>query len=163
MRILVVDDEGETRKIIASTLAKYADGCEVDTAENGQDALLRFVKSHEAANPYAFICMRHPMTGMDVLESYRLVRLYEMNHASTIPKKSSVCVISSDSDCRKRFSDAFGYDPYTTFLSHPANLFELISLINERGVTVQQAQKTTIHARKPFQLIRRHRPIDISA
>ncbi len=130
MRVLIVDENKERGEMFASLLSKYCGYCETDTVVNGRDAVLSFVRNHDAGTPFTFICMRHPLPIVDGLEALQQIRFYENEHAGE-PSKCSVCIISARSDCQKLFTDFLGCDPHASFMSHPVNLFELLTLIRE--------------------------------
>jgi len=145
MRVLIVDENKERGEMFASLLSKYCGDCETATVVSGRDAVLSFVRNHDAGTPFTFICMRHPLPIVDGLEALQQIRFYEHEHV-TEPSKCSVCIISARSDCRELFTDFLGCDPHASFMSHPVNLFELLTLIKEshaarpkQAVPVQRA------------------------
>lgn len=66
-RIMVVDDSGMTRKMVSFTISR--EGYQVDTAENGVDALEKLYRS-----PFDLIIMDMNMPQMDGMELLRRLR-----------------------------------------------------------------------------------------
>ncbi|KAH7098432.1 hypothetical protein BKA62DRAFT_773383 [Auriculariales sp. MPI-PUGE-AT-0066] len=74
MRVLVVDDDGLTRRLMGRMLARL--GCVVDTAEHGQQALdmLLLDPSNEGDGPYACTFLdnqMHVMSGLEMIARLR--------------------------------------------------------------------------------------------
>lgn len=146
MRVLIVDENKERGEMFASLLSKYFDYCETDAVVSGRDAVLSFVRNHDAGTPFTFICMRHPLPIVDGLEALQQIRFYEKEHSGEAPR-CAVCIISARPDCQKLFNDFLGCDPHASFMSHPVNLFELLTLIKESHAAYPQkvvpAQRTS--------------------
>jgi CheY-like chemotaxis protein len=67
MRVLVVDDSGFSRSVIAGLFAQANAGCEVSQAANGQEAIRQV---EEAASPFTLITVDIHMPGMMASNSY---------------------------------------------------------------------------------------------
>ena len=71
-RVLIVDDEEDIRKVLSAYLGKI--NYDVDTAENGQDAINKFYKGR-----YDLILSDLTMPSMDGLELLNKVREYDQD------------------------------------------------------------------------------------
>ena len=62
MRVLVVDDDGLTRRLMGRMLARL--GCVVDTAEHGQQALDMMLMDPSIEEPYACTFLDNQMVSL---------------------------------------------------------------------------------------------------
>ncbi len=150
MRVLIVDENKERGEMFVSLLSKYCDHCETYAVVSGRDAVLSFVRNHDAGTPFTFICMRHPLPIVDGLEALQQIRYYEKEHSGEAPR-CAVCIISARPDCQKLFTDFLGCDPHASFMSHPVNLFELLTLIKESH-PVKSKPPVSAHHKSPILL-----------
>ncbi|OGV50685.1 MAG: hypothetical protein A2X49_14070 [Lentisphaerae bacterium GWF2_52_8] len=88
MKILIVDDDFATRKILSMMLKKYG---EISIAENGQIALSALGNSLRNDTPYDLICMDISMPEMGGLETLRAIRKIE--DAAGFPEGAGAKVI----------------------------------------------------------------------
>ena len=73
MKILIVEDDFSSRKLLQSFLSAYG---ESDVAANGKEALSAFVLAHDEEKPYDLICldiMMPEMNGQDTLKEIRRI------------------------------------------------------------------------------------------
>jgi len=155
MRVLIVDENKERGEMFASLLSKYCGYCETDTVANGRDAVLSFVRNHDAGTPFTFICMRHPLPIVDGFEALQQIRFYENEHPAE-PSKCSVCIISAMPDCEKLLTDFLGCDPHASFMPHPVNLFALLTLIKESHAAYSQKVASAQRSSSSFARIRQN-------
>ena len=79
-RILLAEDVEINREIVLALLAPTQ--LEIDCAENGEEAVRMFAKSHKN---YEVIFMDMQMPEMDGLEATRKIRAYDASNAKSIP------------------------------------------------------------------------------
>lgn len=76
-RILIVDDAPTNRKIVHRMLrGKFS---HIDEAENGQEAVNKYVESVKQNHPYDVIMMDFLMPVMNGLESTKLIRTHGLS------------------------------------------------------------------------------------
>lgn len=80
MRILLVEDDHVSRKVLSLMLAPFG---EVDTAIDGSEAVGKFTSSRKAGIPYDLICLDVMMPGMDGREVLREIRRLEEQEGHT--------------------------------------------------------------------------------
>ena len=71
MRILIVEDEFITRKIVQSILSSYG---ECDIAVDGEEAVQAFTMAWESNKPYDLICMDILMPNKDGHQALKEIR-----------------------------------------------------------------------------------------
>lgn len=72
MNILIVDDNGLSRKVISDSLVRAASN--IDTAVDGLDALNKVQVALDANHPYDLIIMDWKMPNMDGLEAAKIIK-----------------------------------------------------------------------------------------
>jgi len=103
--ILLVEDNLVNQKVAAQMLRKM--GCEVDVAEDGQQALAAWKRNH-----YDLILMDCHMPVMDGLQATRMIRSQENNGTRTPILALTADVISDrKEDCEKAGMDGFMSKP----------------------------------------------------
>ena len=74
MKILIVEDNFTSRKLLHKHLSSYGDS---DIAINGKEAVEAFVSAHDAGEPYDLICLDIMMPEMDGQEALKEIRRIE--------------------------------------------------------------------------------------
>jgi diguanylate cyclase (GGDEF)-like protein len=80
LRVLYVEDEEEIRNATASLLENYID--HIDTAEDGQDGLNRYIESVEKEAPYDLVISDINMPFMNGIEMVEKIK--EIDHEQTV-------------------------------------------------------------------------------
>lgn len=128
MRILVVEDDYVSRKMLTAMLAPWG---EVDTAVDGTEAIGRVDAAKRLGNPYDLICLDIMMPGMDGREVLKELRREE-EARGVAPlagvKIVMVTAISSYSEVASAFRDQC--DGY---VSKPINARQLEATLGSIG------------------------------
>lgn len=102
MRALVVDDDLVSRLTLVEIMSSFA---EVDSCENGTEALQAGREALRVDKPYDLICMDIMMPVMNGLDALRSIRCAEEAHGR--PRASKV-IVTSSSDEATNIEKAFG-------------------------------------------------------
>lgn len=105
MRILVVEDDHVSRKLISRIMQEYG---EVESAVDGSEALGKFNIAHRDGEPFELICLDIMMPGIDGREVLRQVRASEEEMGlSTLDgvKVIMVTALSNFEDVASAFRD----------------------------------------------------------
>jgi len=102
MRILAVDDDYASRLKLKATLASYGD---VDTASDGELAIVMFEKAHKEGVPYDLVTMDiglPDMRGQEVVERFRAIELdLQVN---TLESEAKILMVTGMKDPKNIFS-----------------------------------------------------------
>lgn len=88
MRILIVDDDSSSQKVLQKHMVKYG---VCDVATNGAEALILWETALEAGDAYKVICLDIQMPELNGLELLKIIRGKEAE--KKIPQTSAVKVI----------------------------------------------------------------------
>lgn len=120
MRVLLVEDN-ELNTYVAKTILEKL-SCEVDTAENGEEAIDKFRQSAEGN--YDAILMDVHMPIMDGLEATRRIRALERKDAGSVP----IIAMTADAfDKEKKETLDAGMNNHMAKPIDPAILYEVLS------------------------------------
>lgn len=127
MRILIVDDDYQSRLLLQRLLEKYGD-CHAE--DDGKKAIGEFVNALADGKPYDLICMDIMMPEMDGQRSLQLIREVEQKWQVPPGKEAKVLMISAVSNV-KEVSKAFFQGCATDYVVKPINVDTLMGKINE--------------------------------
>lgn len=120
VRVLLVEDN-ELNIYVAKTILEKA-FCEVDTAQNGEEAVQKFRESEN--HHYDAILMDIRMPVMDGLEATRRIRALERDDAATVP----IIAMTADAfDKEKQETFAAGMNSHMAKPIEPAVLYEVLA------------------------------------
>jgi two-component system chemotaxis response regulator CheY len=130
MRVLVVEDDFTSRKILQKILGPYG---EVDIAVNGLEAVQAFIQSLDDDNHYDLICMDIMMPEMDGQTALRQIRQTEKDRA--IPPAQEVKVVMTTAlDDPKNVVEAYYKGGATSYVPKPIDKHMLLHLLKNLGL-----------------------------
>jgi two-component system, chemotaxis family, chemotaxis protein CheY len=130
MRILIVEDEFTSRRILMKLLAPYG---ECDIAVNGVEALEAFTQALKEKNCYGLICLDIMMPGMDGLEVLKTIREKEED-AGVFPRKEVKIIMTTSLRTPKDVFHAFSDGGCTNYLPKPIDRKVLAKQLEELGI-----------------------------
>jgi two-component system chemotaxis response regulator CheY len=129
MRVLVVEDDFTSRKLMQKLLQSYG---ECDLAENGTDAIAAFQRAWKERRPYDLICLDIMMPGMNGHEVLETIRQIEDGRG--IHGREGVKIIMTTAlDDRKNIMQAFRYQ-CEAYLIKPIDRHKLANEIRKFGL-----------------------------
>lgn len=140
MRILVVEDEFITRKLLLSILSIYG---ECDVAVDGEEAVLAFTMAHEENRPYDLICLDILMPNKDGHQALKEIREKEKIRAIKGPDEVKIMMMTTLGDPVNVF-EAYNKGGATSYIVKPVDKVELIAEIHKLGLLgkVNMEEKT---------------------
>ena len=104
MRILIVDDNFVTRKMLSRLLESYGI---CDVAENGQDAIEAFQLALYDQQPYRLVCLDIRMPGLDGTQVLENLRELERKHGIGLGPTACKILMITGVDDRKTVFESF--------------------------------------------------------
>jgi two-component system chemotaxis response regulator CheY len=130
MRILIVDDDFLSRRILTKLLAPYG-VCEV--AVNGVEAIGAFTLAQAENSSYQLICLDIMMPEMDGQEVLKIIRTKEKE--AGIPQIKEVKIIMTSAlDKPKDVFAAYYHGGCTSYLRKPIERENLYKILDEFGI-----------------------------
>jgi len=130
MRMLVVEDDFTSRKILQKILGPYG---EIDIAVNGLEAVQAFFQSLDDNNRYDLICMDIMMPEMDGQTALRKIREIEKDRG--IPPAQEVKVVMTTAlDDPKNVVEAYYKGGATSYVPKPIDKHMLLHLLKNLGL-----------------------------
>jgi two-component system, chemotaxis family, chemotaxis protein CheY len=130
MRVLVVEDDFTSRKILQKILGPYG---EVDIAVNGLEAVQAFTQSLDDGNQYDLICMDIMMPEMDGQTALRKIREIEKDRG-VLPHQEAKVVMTTALDDPKNVVEAYYKGGATSYVPKPIDKHMLLHLLKNLGV-----------------------------
>ncbi|HEY5973885.1 MAG TPA: response regulator, partial [Geobacteraceae bacterium] len=149
VRVLVVDDNASAREILSAMARNF--GLEVDTAQDGQQALNMIVEAEKKQLPYDLVLMDWKMPAMDGVET---VQHLQDEHLNKLP--SIIMVTAYGREEALGSAEQRGVQ-LKTVLTKPVNSSTLLEAIGEvlgKGIDVESraSEKADDHAEVMAQL-----------
>lgn len=132
MRILIVEDDFISRKLLQRLLGHYG---ECDMAVNGQEAVEAFKLAYAESKPYDLVCMDIMMPVVDGQQALRQIR--EIEQGMGLPMSREVKVIMTTAlDDPKNVVESFYKGGATAYITKPIDKKKLLDEIRGLGLAV---------------------------
>lgn len=95
MRILIVEDEFTSRKLLTALLAEFG---ECETATDGVECITMFKASLEAEEPYDLVCMDIMMPNKDGHQALKEIRAIEREKGILPSNETKVIMVTALND-----------------------------------------------------------------
>lgn len=95
MRILIVEDEFTSRKLLTALLADFGD---CDTASDGVECVTAFREALAAGTPYDLVCMDIMMPNKDGHQALKEIRAIEQEYDVATSDEAKVIMVTALSD-----------------------------------------------------------------
>ncbi|MCP4687208.1 MAG: response regulator [Desulfobacterales bacterium] len=115
MRILIVEDDLVSRRLLETILSPYG---ECHTAVDGEEAVQAFKMAHEEGAPYALICLDIMMPKMDGQEALKQIREIEKERRVAGPEEVKILMVTALDD-PKSVVEAFYRGGATSYIVKP--------------------------------------------
>ena len=134
MKILIVEDDFVSRKVLERYLGKYGQ-CSVTT--NAADGLDHFRQAMEAGEPYAAVFMDILMPGMDGQEAVKRLRAMEEEHKVDIEKAAKV-VMATALDDPENVRTAFFRNHVDAYMVKPFTMAKIKDAMVKAGLESEE-------------------------
>lgn len=132
MRILIVDDEFVSRRLLQAILSPYGI---CDIAVDGQEAIHAFQLAWHENTPYDLICMDIMMPGTNGQEALKKIRELEQSMGLKASQEARV-IMTTALDDPKTVVDAYYRGGATAYIVKPIESKKLIEEIRLMGLPV---------------------------
>ena len=136
MRVLIVEDDFISRKVLNNFMRDYG---ECDVAVNGEEGLAAINEAVRAKSHYDLICLDIKMPGMDGIETLRRIREIEQENKVALGEGAKILMTTSVKD-RSEIVKAF-HDNCDGYLRKPIAKKKLIESLEKLGLIPAVAQK----------------------
>lgn len=130
MRILIVEDEFVSRRVLKEYLLPYGD---CDVVVDGEEAIEAFRLAWDEGNPYNLICLDIMMPNMDGQEALKKMREIETEYCVKGPNEAKIIMVTALDD-PKSVVEAFYKGGATSYIVKPLDRAKLIQEIRSFGL-----------------------------
>ncbi|HET7839734.1 MAG TPA: response regulator [Rectinemataceae bacterium] len=130
MRILVVEDDFGSRRMMQKLLAPYGD---IDVVVDGEEAVNAFRLAWEEKEPYGVVFMDIMMPKMDGHEALKRMRAME-RELGVRPAKEAKVIMTSVLDDPKNVIEAYYEGAATSYLLKPIDRDKLSAELSRLGI-----------------------------
>jgi two-component system chemotaxis response regulator CheY len=134
MRVLIVDDDFDSRRLLQKIIYPYG---YCDVAVDGEEAVEAFRRALRDAEPYDLICLDIMMPNMDGQQALREIRDIEREEGVAKDKAAKVIMVSALDDS-KELHDAFFLGEATSYLVKPIRKQTLLEEMKNLGLNVTE-------------------------
>jgi len=127
MRILIVDDDYQSRLLLQRLLERFGE-CHVE--DDGKKAIGAFVNALASGDPFQLVCMDIMMPEMDGQQALQLIRQVEQKWDVQPGCEAKVLMVSAVDDI-KEVSKAFFRGCATDYVVKPLQVDTLIAKVND--------------------------------
>lgn len=127
MRILIVEDDYTSMKLMQKLLSAYG---ETTTAGNGEEALEAFRLAMDESKPFDLICLDIMMPGIDGQQVLKSIRAMEKVRGIT-PKKEAKIIMTTALDSPKDVIEAYYQGGCSSYLVKPIEKKQVIEKLRE--------------------------------
>ncbi len=130
MRVLIVDDDFISRRLLRKILAEHGD---CDVAVDGFEAVRAFELAWGEGKPYDLICMDIVMPELDGQEALKTIRGLERKRSIDFTHEVKVIMTTSLTD-RESVADAIYKGGATSYLTKPVSRSALVNELRKLGL-----------------------------
>jgi len=130
MRVLIVEDDLTSRKLLQKIVSPYG---EADIAVNGQESIEAFETALEGGNPYDLVCMDIMMPEMDGQEALKKIRAAEKAKGIRNSEEVKVIMITALDD-PKNVVEAYYKGGATSYVPKPIDRQLFLQLLRNLGL-----------------------------
>jgi two-component system, chemotaxis family, chemotaxis protein CheY len=134
MRILVVEDDFGSRRMMQKLLAVYGD---VDVVVDGEESVEAFRLAWEESKPYDLVFMDIMMPKMDGQEALKRLRAYE-REVGVKPSDEAKVIMTSVLEDPKNVIEAYYDGAATSYLVKPLDREKIASELARLGLPLAQ-------------------------
>ncbi|MFH1913074.1 MAG: response regulator [Pseudomonadota bacterium] len=129
MRVLIVEDEFTSRKLLWALLADFG---ECDMARDGLECVDMFRRALERAEPYDLVCMDIMMPNMDGHQALKEIRAIEHEAGIIPPGETKVIMVTALND-PKTVVRAYYKGGAAAYLPKPIEVESLHAILRDLG------------------------------
>lgn len=129
MRVLIVEDDSTSSRLLEQILSPYGD---IDVVENGQKAVDAFREALTGGIPYNLVCMDIMMPEMDGQEALKAIRALERENGVVVEEESKV-VMTTALDDPKNVVEAYYKGGATSYVPKPIDRQVFLQLLKNLG------------------------------
>lgn len=130
MRILITTKQAEFTDMLS---AAFSNHIEIEQAENGLDAALKYIQSHAEQRPFTLICLEHDMPVMLGHDALLMIRRYESEYPHQTPR-CSICVSTSKPETQRLYHERGLLDSYTYIINYPLSVSSVLNLLGKSHI-----------------------------
>lgn len=130
MRILIVEDEYTSRKLLTSLLSDYG---KCDTASDGKSGVEAFEKALADGAPYGLVCLDIMMPVMDGHEALKAIRDVEARHGVRAQSEVKVIMVTAIND-PVTVVKAYYQGGVAAYIPKPVEIDTLLSVLRDLEV-----------------------------
>ena len=130
MKILVVEDDFVSRRLLQKMLAEFG---ECDIAVDGEEAVRAFDLALQDGTPYELVCLDIMMPKMDGQEALKQIRNLEHDRGLT-GKDEARIIMTTALDSPKNVIEAYYQGGCSSYLVKPIEKKKLIETLKEYGL-----------------------------